>query len=222
LSLEMFERDVQPIVDRYVGHTMTEDSMKAVARPWPRYQTDYRPAVEWARSKGWPVIAANVPRPIARAASGSGMAALDSLPAAERNWFARELICPVSDDDYFEKFAETMAAHVPGDTEAEKRSALENYYLAQCIKDETMAESIVEAYQASMDKAIIVHLNGAFHSNYALGTAERVRRRSSALKIVVISAIPVDDLDEAKPSGDDRKLGDWLIYTLKPAATETP
>lgn len=218
LSLEMFERDVQGLLDAYLSGTITEDSMLAAGRPWPRYSSDYRPAVEWARAMGWPVIAANVPRPMARAVSGTGMLALDSIPSSERDWFARELICG-SEGEYFDKFAETMSPHVPGDTDAEKASAMDKYYLSQCLKDETMAESIVKALENSRNEALVVHLNGAFHSNYGLGTAERVERRKSSLKTVVISAIPVADIDSADPSGDDRKLGDWLIYTVTPKAS---
>jgi uncharacterized iron-regulated protein len=216
LSLEMFERDAQPMLDRYLAGEVTEDSLMATGRPWPRYRTDYRPAVEWARAHGWPVIAANIPRPIASAVSKSGYAALDSVPGAERTWFARDMICRTDGDDYFDKFAETMREHVPGDSEADKAAALNRYYLSQCAKDETMAESILEAREASGDQALVVHLNGAFHSNYGLGTAERVRRRVPSARIVVISAIPVESLDAANPSKDDRSLGDWLIYTITP------
>ncbi|MEO5800221.1 MAG: ChaN family lipoprotein, partial [Gemmatimonadales bacterium] len=82
-------------------------------------------------------------------------------------------------------------------------------------KDETMAESIVRA--RSNGAPLVIHYNGAFHSDYGQGTAERVRRRLPKAKVLVVSAIPVADLDavEGKP---DRKLGEWLIYTLKPAA----
>ena len=216
LSLEMFERDAQGVLDRYLAGEVPEDSLLATGRPWPRYRTDYRPAVEWARAHGWQVVAANIPRPIASAISKAGYAALDSLSSMERKWFAREMICATEGDAYFDKFAETMQPHLPGDTEAEKAAALDRYYLSQCSKDETMAESIVAARAATGDRALVVHLNGAFHSNYGLGTAERVRRRLPKAKIVVISAIPVADLDQARPSKGDRTLGDWLLYTITP------
>ena len=43
-----------------MDHVSEEDFLK-VARPWPRYATDYKPLVEYAMSKDWPVLAANVP-----------------------------------------------------------------------------------------------------------------------------------------------------------------
>ena len=39
--------------------------------------TDYKPLVEYAMSKDWPVLAANVPRPIASEVSKSGFGVLD-------------------------------------------------------------------------------------------------------------------------------------------------
>jgi len=57
LSLEMFERDVQYILDEYLGGLITEDQFKKSARPWERYDTDYRLMVEFARGHGLPVVA---------------------------------------------------------------------------------------------------------------------------------------------------------------------
>lgn len=212
LSLEMFERDVQHQLDAYLAGNISEDSLLATSRPWPNYATDYRPAVEWARISGWPVIAANIPRPLASAIARGGVAILDTL-GARRALAAGEHQCVAG--EYFDRFAETMRAHVPGDTEEARAASLQRYYESQCLKDETMAESIVRA-RATHGDTLIVHLNGAFHSNYALGTAERVVRRDPSIRIAVISAIPVPDLDSVSPSDDDLRLGDWLVYTLRP------
>jgi uncharacterized iron-regulated protein len=62
LSMEMFERDVQPNVDAYLAGTISDSAFQAMSRPWPRYTSDYRPLVEYARARGWRVVAANVPR----------------------------------------------------------------------------------------------------------------------------------------------------------------
>lgn len=212
LSLEMFERDVQPLLDDYLAGRVPEDSLRAGGRPWPNYADHYRPAVEWAHANGWPVIAANIPRPIASAISRGGLATLDTL-GARRALVAAELQC--DHGAYFERFAETMRPHVPGDSDSAKAAALDRYYFAQCAKDETMAESIVRARAAHGPAPVIVHLNGAFHSDYALGTAERVVRRAPATRIVVLTAVPVTDLDGIVPSADDRAKARFVIYTMK-------
>jgi len=67
----MFERDVQDVVDAYLRGEIPEDSFLQSARPWPNYEEDYRPLVEFAKEKGIPVIAANVPRRAAASVSRS-------------------------------------------------------------------------------------------------------------------------------------------------------
>src|SRR6478752_8371909 len=59
VSLEMFERDVQPAVDAYLAGGSSEAQFRDTSRPWPRYATDYRPLVELGKESGWPVVAAN-------------------------------------------------------------------------------------------------------------------------------------------------------------------
>ncbi|BDA40635.1 hypothetical protein COCOBI_01-2880 [Coccomyxa sp. Obi] len=82
LSLEMFERDVQGIMDEYLSGAITERDLKQDCRPWPNYDTDYRPLVELAKSEGLPVICANAPRRYVSMAGRHGRASLETLPAA--------------------------------------------------------------------------------------------------------------------------------------------
>lgn len=194
VSLEMFERDVQSALDAYLAGRMTEADFLAASRPWPRYATDYRPLVELAKERGWPVIAANVPRPIASAIGRQGFAALDSLSPAERLRAASEIRCP--DDGYRTRFMEQMRSHTPGSGPAAQAAdtlptaVAERFYLSQCVKDETMAESIVDARRRAPGNAIVVHFNGAFHTDFAQGTADRVHRREPGWGTAVITAVP--------------------------------
>jgi len=216
LSLEMFERDAQQPLSAYLAGNLGEDEFLQQSRPWPRYATDYRPMIEFARAHGWPVIAANVPRRLASQVSKEGFGALEKLSPAERAYVAQAVDCP--SDDYRKRFVATIGEHpMPGMEKmgADERNALnERFYQAQCIKDETMAESIVAA--SGPGHPLIVHYNGSFHSDYTLGTAARVKRRLKNARVVVVSMIPVENLDTVKPSKDDRKLADYLVYTLKP------
>ncbi|MGW8268255.1 MAG: ChaN family lipoprotein [Longimicrobiales bacterium] len=84
LSLEMFERDVQGIVDEYLQDLITESQFKASARPWEFYDEDYRPMVEAAKEKGAPAIAANAPRRYVNRVSRLGRDALQDLPPRAR------------------------------------------------------------------------------------------------------------------------------------------
>jgi len=218
VSLEMFERDAQDAVDGYLEGTIGGEEFLKSSRPWPRYASDYRPLVEIARANGWRVVASNVPRKYASVVAKGGVAALDVLPPDERALIARDIRCPF--DSYFDRFSETMNSHpMPGtgkQTPEEHRAMTERYYFAQCVKDETMAESIVaELERPGRKPGPIVHYNGAFHSDFGAGAAERVRRRLPDRRVIVISMLPVKDIDAVAPEGEELKRADYLVYTVK-------
>lgn len=225
LAMEMFERDVQPALNDYLAGRESEGAFLAASRPWARYATDYRPLVEFARGLKWPVIASDVPRRLASLVSRRGLKTiLDSISATDRAYAAHDLSCP--HDDYFGKFAKTMGdmpSHSGDSTResaAEKAATIERIYQAQCIKDETMSESVASAYAAAPPRALVVHVNGAFHSDYGLGTAERVKRRLPGRKVEVVSFVPVKNLDDVD-GRSRRTLADYVVFTLAPPARAT-
>jgi uncharacterized iron-regulated protein len=158
-----------------------------------------------ARARGWPVIAANVPRPIASAVGRKGLVALDSLPPTSRAQAARDNHCPR--DRYYDLFADQMKGHTMPDT-----GMVDRFYAAQCVKDETMAESIVQAFARSDDGTIIVHFDGSFHSDYGLGTVARVLRRATRAQSLIITAVPVADPLRAN-AAPDAPRADFVIFT---------
>jgi uncharacterized iron-regulated protein len=225
VSLEMFERDVQAKVDQYLAGTLPEEDFLKATRPWPRYATDYRSLVEMAKAHGWRVIAANVPRRLAAAVSKGGQAAYDEVSAEDRAWMATAVQCPK--DEYFTRFAEQMGDHpaaakdAPKDPAAEAKAAddqralVDRFYLSQCLKDETMAESIAAAFAKEGRPGTIVHYTGSFHSDFGLGTAERVRRRLPGRRVAIVSMIAEDSLDALAPDDEDLRRGDYLVFTIK-------
>ena len=92
----------------------------------------------------------------------------------------------------------------------------ERYYWAQCVKDETMAESIVSALEKQGGKpGVVVHVTGAFHSDYGDGTGARVSRRLAGRRLAIVSMIPIESLDTVAPATGDLKRADFLVYTIK-------
>ncbi len=214
LSLEMFERDIQPVLDDYLAGRVQESEFLARSRPWDRYATDYRRLIELAKEHRWRVVAANVPRPLASAIGRRGLAALDTLSAKDRATAARDNQC--ARDDYHARFMESMQSHSPGAPSGDSlpTAMAERFYLAQCVKDETMAESIVEARLAAPRDAIVVHYDGSFHSDYSQGTVARVKRRQPGWTIAVVSAVPVADPAVA-PIATQSGKADFVIYTRR-------
>jgi uncharacterized iron-regulated protein len=219
VAMEMFERDVQPLLNRYLDGNATEAELLQGARPWKNYPTDYRPLVELARARHWPVVASNVPRPMASMVSRTGFAGLDTVAAAVRSNGAARLACP--EDDYYRKFAAAMgdmSGHGPSAGAEDGRTRMTRMYQAQCLKDETMGESVARAWRPGR---LVVHYNGSFHSDFRLGTAERARERAGGAVMLVVTALPVANLDSLAPSKQDRKRADYLLYVLKPARADS-
>ena len=223
LALEMFERDVQPAVDAYLAGSMTEADFLLASRPWPNYATDYRPMIEFARANRWPVVAGNVPRRLASAVARRGLGALDSLSATDRALVAQTLSCPR--DEYWTRFKATMgdmSGHGMQLSPDQVDQMVWRTYEAQCVKDETMGEAVAGAHTKL--GALVIHPNGAFHSDYRLGAAARARSRAPGARMRVVSFVPVADLDRVDGKSR-RKLGDFVVFTLetpKPAAGQPP
>ncbi len=218
VAMEMFERDAQPAVDQYVSGAFTEEQFLAASRPWPRYKSDYRPAFEFARAHGIPIVASNVPRRIAADVSKNGLGVLDSL-AADRQLAAADPECPTK-GDYYDRFVDLMKEHPAGKAvpPEDARQRNDRFYLAQCVKDETMGESLAKVLEKSDRRPTVVHINGAFHSDYGEGAAGSARRRLPGKRIVVVSILPVADLDAVHPGRGERKRARYLVYTVSAAA----
>jgi uncharacterized iron-regulated protein len=186
IAMEMFERDVQTVVLQYLGGMIDEGAFLAESRPWPSYARDYRPVVEFAKEHGFVVLAANAPRELATKVSKQGVESVKGSP-----FVARETSAP--EDAYWEAFAEAMKEHAgtsgPG--------AMKLFYAAQCLKDDTMAESIVDHLKqrrAAGARPLVVLFCGRMHSDYGRGTVARIKSRMPELDIRVLSAETTDDV----------------------------
>ena len=185
LSLEQFERDTQPVVDDYLAGRIGEETLKSQGRAWDNYAEAYRPLVEFAKAHGLPVIAANAPASLVRCVAREGAGVLSTLAPDKRSWAAAQL--HTEDGAYKQKFAaflNTDAAH-GGSGDAGERN-----FAAQVTRDDTMAESIAD-YLRAHPGGKVMHVTGGFHVEGRLGTVERLKMRSPALKVALI--VPVTD-----------------------------
>lgn len=201
VSLEMFERDAQDQVNLYLSGAIGEARFLGHSRPWKNYDRHYRPVVELARRAGLPVIAANCYRPLATRVANEGLGAVLGDP-----WGATWV--DTRPGPYKEKFAAAM-----GDHAQDAGSALENFYAAQCLKDDTMAESIARFLErAGPDPPLVVHWCGRFHSDAYLGTVERLLARRPDLQVAVVTSVSTGRVGRALEDGE-RAAADfvWLV-----------
>ncbi|MCF7792491.1 MAG: ChaN family lipoprotein [Candidatus Cloacimonetes bacterium] len=208
VSMEMFERDVQPVVDEYLAGKMSEEEFMLASRAWSNYLPDYKPIVDFAKKHQLTLVAANIPRRYAAMINKKGINALDSLPAEEKKYVAKKH--KVFDDEYKRRFVSMMEenlAHIP-DNPMGMKMDVELLYAAQCIKDDTMAESILK-YQRFLPRKKVLHFNGDFHSRKHLGTAQKLQIMEPMLHIAVIT--PIVSNSELTYSKEDLQEGDFLI-----------
>lgn len=212
VSLEMFERDVQGYLDEYLSGRLSEQEFLASSRPWKNYQEAYRPLVEFAGANSLPVIAANIPRTLAAQYAQTG--SLAGIPAAAGRYLPQVHLAPAG--EYRQRF---MAYMTEAATRARMPVApdkLEKYYKAQCLKDDTMAESIVNFLQLHPDFKII-HYQGDFHSRERLGVVEKLQLLKPALKVAVITPVYLENLAELPALLTQYQNSGDIIVFLRPA-----
>ena len=186
LGMEMFERDVQPLVAQYAAGTLADTAFERQARPWPNYATDYRPLLQFARENHLAVIGTNTPRPFARVVAQRSLTALDKLPAADRAMLA-PLPLKV---DYDLPGYKNMAAMFGGDSKAHGGGA-QNIIQAQALKDATMAHFIQASRQ---DGQTLLHFNGSYHSDRHDGIVAYLRQYAPKLRVKTISVVTQEQL----------------------------
>jgi uncharacterized iron-regulated protein len=202
LAFECFERDVQGVLLQYLGGMTDEATFLAKARPWKGYETDYRPLVEFGKQHGLVVLAANAPRPLAQKVGKQGVDSVAGDPLV-----ARETTAP--EDEYWDAFVGTMGAHIG----SEGDDAMKRMYAAQCLKDDTMAETIVDhlqQYPKAAAQPLVVLVVGQFHADHRRGVVARIQSRRPELAIRVLSTETVDDLDRGVYSAP-RSIGDYVV-----------
>eukprot|EP00434_Breviolum_minutum_P001442 symbB.v1.2.001270.t1/scaffold64.1/size360880/2 len=188
LSMEMFEMDVQNVLDEYVIHNaIREEDMLLDTRPWGNYLTDYRPLVQFCREEGIRVIAANAPRRYVSLVSRKGTEVLDDLQA--KNGAGTVTIplppfpLPPPSAAYRRKFEETMSmpalqtksGSCPfiGFSSEDLRSVRPETMQAQLLWDHAMAKSVAMALEEDTQ---VLHVCGAFHCAHGLGIPEALPR----------------------------------------------
>ena len=92
----------------------------------------------------------------------------------------------------------------------------DRYYLAQCVKDETMGESIAAAVRPTDRHVTLVHYNGSFHIDFGQGTVAKARRRLPGAATGGRLDPPGREISTAPgPTTSDLTRADYLVYTVK-------
>lgn len=204
LSLEMVERDNQIVLDEYLSNLITEKKFLDDSRPWGNYKTDYRPLVELAKEKKLEVVAANAPRRYVNMVSRGGRQTLDGLSKEAKNWLP-PLPYAEASEAYTKKFKALMGSS------AEAMMGLDNILSSQSLWDASMAYWVSQNLKKNKN-ALVVHLNGAFHTENRLGTVEHLLKYRPKTKVLVVTMRYEEDFKNFNKE-KHRGLGDFVILT---------
>jgi uncharacterized iron-regulated protein len=209
LAMEMFERDVQPSLDRYLAGEITEAEFLANSRPWGNYRTGYRPLIEAARASGVAVLAANPPAEIRRKLAFAGPDGLENLTPEERALLPEELL--PNSDEYWERFARVVRGHMGM---VFLQSPERRITSSQSLWDNSMGETVARSLERNPD-VLVLHVNGGFHSAYRDGAVHQLLSRRPDTDVAVVDMTPVNDLAGIEaPDASDSHEGDYLVYAM--------
>lgn len=196
LGLEMVETDVQTTLDEYLDGFIRERDWLAAGRPWANYETDYRPLVELARAHGAAVIGTNAPgRYVSLVARRNGPAVLDSLSDDAKGWLP-PLPTAAPSEPLAAAFGELMGGMPHG-----HGPSPEGMLAAQTLRDASMAWQVAQALRQSPG-ALVVHVNGSFHSAGGLGIPEHLARYAPDARVLVVTMRRGTEAEPVAP-GDD-------------------
>ncbi len=197
-AMEFFQRPAQGIIDDYMKGEINEtDFLEKVqwTKTWGFPYYFYRPLILQIREKNGVLLAVNVPREIVKKVARSGLA---GLTPEEREQAARKI--DLENQAHRAYLKEVFGGH--------SHHGIENFdffYQAQCVWDETMAETIADYVKNHPGPMVVFTGNG--HIVNKFGIPDRVRKRMP-VPMAVIAVYPLTESLRI-----DRNMADYLWLT---------
>jgi uncharacterized iron-regulated protein len=188
-GFEMFQRHLQEPLNDYASRKLSEEKLLAQTEWDKRWNMDfalYRPLVELGRERGAALLALNAASEVTRQIAKKG---LDSLgePASRQ---LPEL--DLDDAEHRAAFDRAMRQHPHS-----KAGGFDNYYAAQVVWDETMADAVADWLKGAFPARQAVVFAGINHcADWAIPS--RIRRRMAAR---TVSVLPVQDAAPEQQNG---------------------
>lgn len=196
IALEMFQRPFQPVLDAYIAGEITEAELVAQSEYETRWGFDwelYAPIVRYAKENQIPLIALNTPAEITRQVATKG---LESLGGEDLQFIPPVDEIDLSNEAYRDSLMSVFSAHGGhGNSDG-----FENFFAAQVLWDETMAEGVAKQLAAEPERQVVV-LAGEGHVGYGYGIPDRVRRRLPEVKQISVEFVGAEE--SVKPGFTD-------------------
>ena len=182
IGMEMFGRSQQPILDRWSQRLLTEEEfLKEIQweTTWGMDYELYKGILDMAKSRRLKVLGLNVPRDLVRRVGENG---IKKLPSEDRK------MLPAM--DLTDRYHRAYIASVYRGHRKDSAKDFEDFYEAQCLWDEGMAESLFEFLKSPQaeGKTVLVFA-GSGHVVFNFGIPKRLYRRIAvSSKTIVLKA----------------------------------
>lgn len=174
IALEMFQRPFQSVLNRYLLRTISETQLREQTEydtRWGFSWEFYAPILRFAQEQQIPLIALNTPAKITQKVAESG---INSLEGSDFRYIPPLTEIELDNAEYRQILEDIYQQHVQ-QGQGDSKDA-DNFFAAQVLWDETMAEMIA-AYHRNHQQSLIVVLVGKAHVMYDYAISDRVARR---------------------------------------------
>jgi uncharacterized iron-regulated protein len=213
VAMEFFDTTRQPVLDRFMNGELDETAFLEQVdwkNSWRFPYHLYRPILWVSQDKGTALLGINAPNAVVKKVARSG---LESLTPEERNQVARDIDL---DNKAHREYLSSIFKHHPFKKNPKHSvESFDHFYQAQCVWDETMAETIAAYIKAHGGKMVVFTGNG--HIMNKFGIPDRVLRRVD-VKTATIVLYPLTER-----STINKGLADyvWLTSDGKTGRTMT-
>ncbi|UCH21861.1 MAG: ChaN family lipoprotein [Deltaproteobacteria bacterium] len=196
IGLEMFRKDSQDGLDRWISGELSEKDFQAVYYDnwnysWPFYSMIFK----YARDHGIKMVGLNIPRKLTRQVASHGFGSLNE----KQKGTLSNITCRV-DKEYMEYIRSAFGAHAHGDLNF-------TYFCeAQLVWDTVMAINALEYLNSDPD-AVMVILAGSGHVRKP-AIPQQIKKRSNLTYAVLLPEIP----GRIDPNTVSDKETDYIIF----------
>ncbi|MBS0659870.1 MAG: ChaN family lipoprotein [Verrucomicrobia bacterium] len=173
IGWEMFESPSQPLLDEWFARRLSTDALLTQTdfqKRWGKTSPLYEKMLRWSQLASVPSVALNAPRGLSRK-----LAKGEKLDSAEKRLLPAGFR-PL--EGGLENFISQMGGHGPGVDYA-------NYYRAQTLWDQSMADQILRAQRRQPQRKIVVFV-GRGHVENGFGIPPYVRQKAPALRQIIL------------------------------------
>lgn len=208
IAMEMFQRPYQGAIDQYLAGKLTEIQLieqTEYNRRWGFPWENYAPILRFAKANQLPVIALNTPTEVTRKVAREG---LENLTPDELQHIPHRSDIRTDNAEYRQMALDFFKQHQQ--VGHGSSANFDNFFLAQVLWDETMAEGIVKFLIANPDYQVVV-LAGQAHIIYGYGIPSRVARRMGSDSF--IQSLILLNPDPDFQSTTERAIADYFWVT---------